>query len=98
MKIEFTDENGLLNIVLDGRLDSASAGELNSVLDEKLTDDARALYFDMSSVDYVSSKGLRVLVLAYKKMNGKMVTIANANDSVKEVLRLSGLLKFFDVK
>lgn len=98
MKIETKNENGSFNIVLNGRLDSMSAGDLESLLDTSLTDSIQTLFFDMASVDYVSSKGLRVLVSAYKKMNGKVVTIANANDSVKEVLRLSGLMKFFDVK
>lgn len=97
MTIDFTKENETLTVTLDGRLDSTTAGDLENFLEKELDDSTASLTFDFAGVDYISSKGLRILVATFKKMNGRPMTIANANDSVKEIMRLSGLLKVFNV-
>lgn len=97
MTIDFTKENEVLSVALDGRLDSTTAGDLENFLEKELDDSTASLTFDFAGVDYISSKGLRILVATFKKMNGRPMTIANANASVKEIMRLSGLLKVFNV-
>lgn len=98
MKIDSKVEEGNLSIVLDGRLDSMTSGELEAHLEKQLTDSIQSLSIDLGAVDFISSKGLRVMVATYKKMNGRPMNLLNANASVKEVFRLSGLQKFFDLK
>lgn len=95
MKIDVKNSDGELFIKPEGTLDSVTSTELEEVLAKELTDDVKSLRFDFSGVDFISSKGLRVLVAAYRKMNGRKMQIENMNDSVQEVLRLSGLLKVF---
>lgn len=97
MTIDFTKDNNNLSIKLDGRLDSSTAGDLESFLEKELTDSTATLTFDFANVDYISSKGLRILVAAFKKMNGRPMSIENANASVMEIMRLSGLLKVFKI-
>lgn len=97
MTIDFTNENNNLSVMLNGRLDSSASGDLENFLEEKISDETASLTFDFANVDFVSSKGLRILVAAYKKMGGRPLSIANANTSVKEILHLSGLLKVFNV-
>ena len=98
MTITTNHENADLNVVLTGRLDSVTANELDNVLQKELTQDTTSLTVNLKEIDFISSKGLRVLVAAYKKLTGKPMTLVGANPSVLEVLRLSGLLKIFTIK
>lgn len=95
MNIDINNKNDVLTVILDGRLDSNTAGELDEVLNKELKPETKALVVDMKKVDFVSSKGIRVLVASYRKIESKDITIANANDSIKEIFRISGLLRIF---
>lgn len=79
-----------LTVLLEGRLDTTSAPQLDKFLNEEL-DGVESLIFDMIKLEYISSAGLRVLLSAQKKMNqvGTM-TIKNANDDIKEVFDITG--------
>ena len=92
MNITKNLNDGVLTIAPEGRVDTATAPELESVVKSSI-DQADSVVFDFSKVDYVSSAGLRVLLSANKAMSrsGKgPVTITNANDIVKEVFEVTG--------
>ena len=97
MTIELNDNNGDLLVKLAGRLDSTTAGELEESFKAELNDSVRSLTVDLKKVDFISSKGLRVLVGAYKTLGRKGVTLTGANSSVTEILRLSGLYNVFKI-
>ena len=92
MTINVERDFELVTLEITGRLDTTTAPNLESVINE-LPDDTKELIFDMSGVEYISSAGIRVLLGAYKKMNtnqGKM-RIEKANDMVREVFEMTGL-------
>lgn len=98
MEIEqIKNENGLI-VTPHGRLDSATSGEFADSIDRGFTDDCKTLVINFEDVDFISSKGLRVIVSAYKNLNGRKMEIIGANPAVLDVLRLSGLMKVIDVK
>ena len=72
MKIDFTIDNGILNVALDGRLDTITAPELEKFLGEKCAE-ADMLIFDCEKLAYISSAGLRVLLAAQKKTEPKSI-------------------------
>ena len=88
MKIDFTKENGNLNVTLDGRLDTTTAPELESCLNQNY-DGANALVFDCEKLAYISSAGLRVLLAAQKKTKGSM-KLVNVCEPVMEVFEMTG--------
>ena len=88
MKIEFTKNDGIMNVKLEGRLDTTTAPELESFLSEKLMA-VSALTFDCADLVYVSSAGLRVLLATHKKMKGAM-KLTNVNELVMEVFEITG--------
>lgn len=98
MLINQTKENGILTIAPVGRLDSATSDEFAEFVNGLFTEDTPKLVVDFADVDFISSKGLRVMVSIYKQLNGREMEIINANTSVVEVFRISGLLKVFNVK
>ena len=88
MKIDFTKTNGELNIMIDGRLDTVTAPELEGFL-AKNYEGTASLRFDCEKLVYISSAGLRVLLTAHKRMKGAM-KLANVNELVMEVLEMTG--------
>ena len=85
MNIVKSQSDDRLTIALEGRLDISTAPELEQVVVGSL-DGVADLVFDLEKLSYISSAGLRVLLLAQKKMNkqGSMKVI-HVNEMVMEV-------------
>ena len=85
MNIVKSQSDDRLTIALEGRLDISTAPELEQVVVGSLAGVAD-LVFDLEKLSYISSAGLRVLLLAQKKMNkqGSMKVI-HVNEMVMEV-------------
>ena len=88
MKIDFNKNNGELTVVIDGRLDTTTAPELESFLGNNYEGTA-SLIFDCEKLIYISSAGLRVLLTAHKRMKGAM-KLTNVSELVMEVLEMTG--------
>ena len=88
MKIDFQKNDDALKVVLDGRLDTLTAPDLERFLDEKY-DGSCALVFDCEKLSYVSSAGLRVLLTAHKRMKGAM-KLTGVGELVMEVFEMTG--------
>ena len=88
MNINFNKADEVLNLSLDGRLDTTTAPELDRFLAQEL-DGVKELIIDCSNLVYLSSAGLRVLLVAHKKMSGKM-KLTNVCELVMEVFELTG--------
>ena len=88
MKIDFTKENGIFNVALDGRLDTVTAPELEKVLNENYEGTAE-LVINCEKLSYISSAGLRVILGAHKKTKGNMKLIAVC-ELVMEVFEMTG--------
>ena len=97
MTINVERDFELVTLVITGRLDTTTAPNLESVINE-LPEDTKELIFDMSGVEYISSAGIRVLLGAYKKMNTNhgIMRIEKANDMVREVFEMTGLLELLE--
>jgi len=99
MKINKKVNGEKTTIALEGRLDTATSPELETVL-SAVTPTCKDLVLDFGKLEYVSSAGLRVLLTAQKTMNshnGKMA-IVNANDVVRDVFEVTGFASFINIK
>ena len=88
MKINFQKNNGALNVSLEGRLDTTTAPEFDSFIAENY-DGTGALIIDCEKLTYISSAGLRVLLVAQKKTKGSM-KLVNVCELVMEVFEMTG--------
>ena len=88
MKIDFNQNDAGLNVVLDGRLDTTTAPELESFLAQNYNGKG-ALTIDCEKLVYISSAGLRVLLAAQKKTKGAM-KLRNVCELVMEVFEITG--------
>lgn len=96
MNIETSGTNVVPRITLTGSLNTNTASQLESTL-EPLLEKAEAITFDFADLEYVSSAGLRVLMMAYKRLNGGTVSIENATDDVREVFDITGFSDIFSI-
>lgn len=90
MKIEFTKNGGIMNVTLEGRLDTTTAPQLEDVLSKNLMG-VDELILDCTNLVYVSSAGLRVLLATHKKMKGAM-KLTNVQELVMEVFDITGFV------
>lgn len=99
MKLEKSTVDGVLVLHPVGRLDSTTSPELERAVTESLDAGTTRLLFDFGDLDYISSAGLRVVLLAGKKLRttqGKMILVG-MRDVVREVFEMSGFLTLFAV-
>ena len=88
MTINFHNSNGVLRVALDGRLDTTTAPELESLLGQNY-DGTGSVVIDCEKLSYISSAGLRVLLSAQKKTKGAM-KLTNVCELVMEVFEMTG--------
>lgn len=79
-----------------GEVNSTNYQELEEEVN-KSTSGIKSLIFDFEKLEYLSSAGLRVLLVAKKLMDkkGKMV-IKNANPTVMEIFEITGFSNVLD--
>ena len=80
---------------IDGWLDTQTAPDFSAELDA-LDDTVTELTLDMSALEYVSSAGLRQIVAAHKKMDGKL-TIKNVSAEIMDVFNMTGFSKRLNI-
>lgn len=98
MEIKKSQEATTLNIVLEGRLDTTAAPQLETELKGSL-EGITNLIMDFEELEYISSAGLRVLLSAQKIMNkqGSMV-LKNVNENVMDVFEVTGFVDILTIE
>ncbi len=98
MEIVKKRDGDKLELAVVGRLDTTTAPQLEAELKREL-EGVRTLTLDFAGLEYLSSAGLRVLLVAQKTMNqqGKMV-IHNVNETVAEIFEVTGFSDILTVE
>ena len=91
IKIEKTDPK-TCRLILEGRITSVTSNMLNRRLDE-IYKDYKCIILNMQAVSFLSSGGIRVLLMYFKilKGNGGSFYIEKPSENVKNVLGLVAL-------
>lgn len=99
MKITERVEHGINVFVLEGRIDTQAAADMDQVLQAAVSEGKRKMVVDMSEVEYISSAGLRVLaaVLVKNREEGGDLKLAALNPRVMRVFRIIGFDMFFSI-
>ena len=100
--MEFAHEQAgdVVIVKLAGRLDSGAAQPAEESFTRVLAGGTRDLAIDLSGLQYISSAGLRVLLVVAKKVQqaqGKMVLFGLV-PNVREVFAVSGFDKIFAIQ
>ncbi len=84
---------------VQGRLDSGTADTLAQGLQQLIDGGERRLVIDGKTLDYISSAGLRVLLVAAKRLkplNGKIV-LSSLKPHILEVFEIAGFTSILPV-
>jgi anti-anti-sigma factor len=84
-------ENGIIRIVISGRLDADSAPKAEKILKKILGKNKTSLLFDLCELEYMSSAGLRVILNAARQVyqKGGKIVLCCLNDVLKEIFESS---------
>jgi anti-sigma B factor antagonist len=97
MNIELEDRDGVTVATLFGELDSRTAPLVQEKLLLLPKSNGKAL-LDMSGVSYISSAGLRALLMLYRQMAAEdgRVALVGLAENIRDVMSVTGFLDFFD--
>ena len=92
MEISTERDGGTVVAMPTGRMDGSNAREFQDALDAVIQDNDRALILDFGEVSYISSAGLRVLLVTAKTLqgNGAELSLCSLDDPIREVFSISG--------
>ena len=82
-----------------GRLDALSAPEFEKALLELIDNGEHTIILDFSELDYISSAGLRSILVVAKRMEVEKgeLSVATLKEEVKQVFDLSGFSSFVPI-
>ena len=86
-------------LALSGKLDATTAKTFEDKILAVINSGAQRLVVDLAQLEYVSSSGLRVFVVAAKKLqptNGK-VSLCGLQDQIREVFDLAGFSSILSI-
>lgn len=99
MDIKESTVDGVKVVSVSGRLDAETSPELCKKLNEQLESKNNTVVLDLSSLEYISSAGLRVVLEITKRARviGGELYLVNLQDYVRKVLEISGLISFLKI-
>ena len=99
MEIKQQKRDNISILELIGRLDANTSGQLEKTLIPLIEDGEKSIILDFSNLEYISSAGLRILLLAakmQKKSQGKIILCA-MKDFIKEIFEIAGFTPIFTI-
>ena len=93
-----TRRSSLLTVSLTGRLDTVTAPDLLKLYRSAVREGGiKRINIKMRKLDYISSAGLRVLMIMYKELTSNgTVSVYNASDSIREIFETTGFSGMFN--
>ena len=92
-------DGNTLNLKIIGRLDTNTAPELDNDLKNDL-EDIMKIELDLKELDYISSAGLRTVLVLHKQMSAKKgnLVVMHPKDEVMEVFDMTGFSSFLNIE
>lgn len=96
MQINIRDVDNVAVVELTGELDSNSAPQVQDTV-LPLAEQDRRIILDMSRTTFMSSAGLRILLLLYRQLSGAhgRVVLVGLSEQIKDTMSITGFLNFF---
>lgn len=100
MKIEITKNNSSVVAAIAGRLDTVTSVEFDNTIKPYLATEGLELIIDCSDMEYISSAGLRVVLIAHKSItaNSGRFIIRNLRNEVRSVFDLTGFSRILTIE
>ena len=100
MEISNTKQGPVVTLSLKGRLDASTSKSLEETLLDLINNaNERLFVIDFQQLDYISSAGLRVLLMAAKLLkpeNGR-IALTSLKDHLQEIFEITGFQGIFPI-
>lgn len=100
MKTTIKEQEGNLVVLLEGRLDTLAAPQVEKDLKSLNDNNGQDIILDCTELTYISSSGLRLFlgIMKIAKMNGNHVYITGINNEIRNVFAMTGFINLFEFK
>lgn len=100
MKIEITQTTDAVIVAIDGRLDTVTSSEFEQALKPYFSTQGVQLVMDCAAMEYISSAGLRIVLMAHKMVtaNGGRFIIRNLSKEVRSVFDITGFSRILTIE
>ena len=99
MKVTIERDGDTLVAMAEDRVDGTNASEFQQALEAAISDADRIVILDCDQLSYISSAGLRVILLtarALQRQNSKFA-VCSLSEQIREVFEISGFDKIIPV-
>ena len=99
MDLQVERDQNFLFVVLDGRLDGSNSRDFESSLNSEIGDSNCSVVLDLGGLAYISSAGLRAILLITKsvKSKGSSLVLCRLPTQIEEVFKISGFDKIIPI-
>lgn len=99
MDLVAANENGVTVLALAGRIDSSNAKKFEEAMLKQVDAASAGVLVDLKDLEYISSAGLRVILLAAKQQQrqGRKFALCTPSPEILEVFEVSGFNKIIDI-
>ena len=99
MNVNVERQGDTLIAKTDGRVDGANAREFQTALEAAIDASERAVILDMEELSYISSAGLRVILLTAKALQTQKAKFAvcSLSEPIREVFQISGFDRIISI-
>lgn len=86
-------------VAITGWVTTVSASQVEDIL-SRIPDTTTTLVFDLTDTRYISSYGIRLLIMSYKRLakRGGTVVIRHPNEFVLDTLTMAGVINAFEIE
>lgn len=100
MNVATERQDGVVSILASGRIDGVNAPQFEEAARAAIKDNDRAVIVDFENVTYISSTGLRALLMLVRDLLSReiAVSLCAMSDPVRNVVRISGIDKLIPIQ
>lgn len=100
MKVTITQNANVVEATIEGRLDTVTSSEFEKQLAPFYQTPGIELILDCNAMEYISSAGLRVVLIAHKSItaNGGRFVVSNLSKEVRSVFDMTGFSRILIIK
>lgn len=100
MKVQITQNADQVMVTLEGRLDTVTSSEFEKSINPYFQMQGIELVLDCTSMEYISSAGLRVVLMAHKSITAKggRFIIRNLSNEVRSVFDMTGFSRILTIE
>ena len=97
IKSDISSKNIVISLI--GRLDTITSPQLEEEINSFSLENIETVILDLKELEYISSAGLRVVLMIHKKMNklGGQLKLINVHDMILNIFDMTGMSEFLNI-